>query len=96
MRLDCFFMQMAQQQLLLQPQLFSQPQPLPQEEPPQLEPPQENRRIRMMTIQSQLLLQELQNIIVFLSPHRDFRDRTGAGGAVRLHPCHTMTTISIA
>ncbi len=95
MRRNYLFMQMAQQQLLPQPQLFSQPQPLPQE-PPQEEPPQENRRIRMMTIQSQLLLQELQNITVFLSPHIDFRDRTGAGGAARLHPCHTMTTISIA
>lgn len=56
--------------------MFSQPQPqLPQEVPP----PQENRRMRMMRIQSQLLLQELQNIIVFLSPHRDLRDRAGAG-----------------
>lgn len=45
-----------------QPQpLFSQPQLLPQ---PQELPPQENRRMRMMMIQSQPLLQELQNIKV--------------------------------
>lgn len=37
----------------------------------------------MMTIQSQLLLQELQNMIKFLSPHMHLRDRAGAvrGGA---------------
>ena len=91
--LDLCFRRKAQQQLLPQPQpLFSQPQPLPQVEPPQ----QENRRMRMMRIQSQPLLQELQNMIVFLSPHMNLRDRAGAGGAVRLHPCHTMTIISIA
>lgn len=34
----------------------------------------------MMMIQSQPLLQELQNMIEVLSPHIHFRDRAGAEG----------------
>ena len=60
-------------QLLLQPQLL-QPQPpqlLPQPQlPPQplLQPPK-RMMIRMMSQRVLLLLQELQNIVRFLSPH---------------------------